>query len=136
MIAAFIFVLSVVAVMEFAVAQWRSMWMAASSQPLSEGFETATGISPNAIQADHFDLLTHTSQRLPFAGPQQRNVWLREVRIYYKLIRAVDAVCAKSVPAASKWAKNELVACARYAAAVLDQRLNANLEYAADVRAL
>jgi len=135
MVAAFILVLSVVAVMEFAVAQWRSMWIAVGSQPLSDGFQTATGIAPSAIRAEDFDLLTRTSERLPFDGPQQRNVWVREVRVYYKLMRAVDSLCAKSLPAASSWAKNELVACARYAAAVLDQRLNANLEYAADVQA-
>jgi len=135
MIAAFILVLSVMAVMEFAVAQWRSMWIAASAQPLSEGFETATGISPGAIGAEHFDLLTRTSERLPFASAQERNVWLREVRIYYRVIQLVEGICAKWVPAASEWAKGELVACARYAGSVLDQRLNANLEYAADVRA-
>jgi hypothetical protein len=134
MIAAFILVLSVVAVIEFAIAQWRSMWIAASSQPLSEGFQTATGIAPEAIRAEHFELLTHTSQRLPFASGQERNAWLREVRLYYRMIQALDGLCAKSLPAASNWAKGELVACARYAAAVLDQRLNANLEYAADVR--
>jgi hypothetical protein len=135
MIAAFILVLSVVAVMEFAVAQWRSMWIAVGSQPLSDGFQTATGLAPDAINADHFDLLIRTSERLPFAAPQERNVWLKEVRIYYSIMRAVDSLCTKAVPSASKWAKSELVACSRYAAAVLDQRLSVNLEYVADVRA-
>lgn len=134
MVAAFILVLSIVAVAEFAVAQWRSMWIAIGSQPLSDGFQSATGLAPAAIRAEHFDLLARTSERLPFRSSRQGNVWLREVRAYYKLMSGVESAFAKSAPSLSSWAATELVACARYAAAVLDQRLNANLEYAADVR--
>lgn len=135
MVAAFIFVLSIVAVMEFAVAQWRSMWIAVGSQPLSDGFQNATGLAPNAIGADHFDLLARTSERLPLTSTRESNVWLREVRLYYNIMCGIEIAFAKAVPALSSWAAGELISCARYAAAVLDQRLTANLEYAADVRA-
>lgn len=135
MVAAFIFVLSVVAVMEFAVAQWRSMWIAVGSQPLSNGFQSATGLAPSSIGADHFELLAGTSERLPLNSSREGNVWLREVRLYYNVMRGLRLASAKSIPAISGWANAELIACARYAAAILDQRLNANLEYAAEVRA-
>jgi hypothetical protein len=135
MMAALILVLSIVATLEFAVAQWRSMWIAASSQPLSESFQAATGIAPQGIRAEHFEVLARTSDGLPFASARNRDERLREVRVYYRLVQALERTCARALPAASNWAKGELIACTHYAAAVLDQRLNANLGLAIDVRA-
>lgn len=136
MMAALILVLSVVATLEFAIAQWRSLWMAAISEPISESFQAATGIAPQGIRAEHFEVLARASEGLPFAGAQKRNARLREVRGYYRLVQALERICVTSLPVASAWAKGELTACARYAAAVLDQRLNASPELATDVRAL
>jgi hypothetical protein len=126
MVAACILVLSVVLLVQFAVAQWRSMWTTVAAQPLSSTLQTATGIPSEAIGAQHFDLLARATEELP---PPLRggNSWLREVRLYYRMVRGLDGICAKSFPSLSNWAKGELVTCSRYAAAVLDQRLNANM---------
>jgi len=133
MIAALIFVLSVVALAQFAVAQWRSMWMTVATQPLSDYVQAATGIADAAISANDFDLLVRTSEQLSPAS-QERNLWLREVRIYYRAIRALDAICTKRFAGVSRWAKSELVSCSRYAAAVLDHRLNSSFACASEVR--
>jgi hypothetical protein len=64
MIAAFIVVLSLAALLQFAISQWRAMWITIAEQPLSEYFTTATGIAGDEIQAEHFDLLTRISEHL------------------------------------------------------------------------
>ena len=133
MIAALILVLSAVALAQFAVAQWRSMWMTLAAQPLSGNLQAATGIADSAIGPNDFDLLVRTSEQL-CASPQERNLWLREVGIYYRGIRTLDAICGSRVAGLSNWAKGELMACSRYAAAVLDQRLNSNFAFASEVR--
>jgi len=126
MIAACILVLSVVLLIQFAVSQWRSMWITVAAQPLSSTLQTATGIPSEAIGAQHFDLLARATEELSHS-PRMGNSWLREVRWYYRMMRGLDGICAKSFPALSSWAKGELITCSRYAAAVLDQRLNANV---------
>jgi hypothetical protein len=133
MIAALILVMSVVALAQFAIAQWRSMWMTVAAQPLSDYVQAATGISDSAISGNDFQLLVRTSEQLS-PSTQERNLWLREVGIYYRLIRALDKICAKQISGLSGWAKSEMVACSRYAAAVLDQRLNSSFACASEVR--
>jgi len=133
MIAALILVMSVAAIAQFAVAQWRSMWITFATQPLSSSLQAATGIAGDAIGAKDFELLVQTSEQL-CPSPEERNIWLREVRIYYRMIRTLDNVCAKKITGLSEWAQREMKTCSRYAAAVLDQRLNSNLTYASEVR--
>jgi len=131
--AALILVFSVVALIQFAVSQWRSIWISVAQQPISESLQTATGLAADAIGADDFEMLARTSEQL-CASPAQRNVWLKEVRIYYHLVRMVRSACSERLPSLGEWAKTELTACSRYAGAVLDQRLNANLAYASAMR--
>jgi hypothetical protein len=100
MIALLILAVSVTALVQFAVCQWRSMWISVAAQPLSECLQAAVGLAPGQIESSHFELL-----------------------------------CEKHLPALSEWADTELTACARYAAAVLDERLNANLAFASETRA-
>jgi len=133
MVAAFILVMSVAALAHFAILQWRSMWITVAAQPLSNSFQCATGIANAAIGADDFDYLVKTSEQL-CPGPQQSNLWLKEVRMYYRALRTVQKFCAASAPSLAGWAKRELTSCSRYAAAILDQRLNASLEFAAEAR--
>jgi hypothetical protein len=131
MIAAFIVVLSVAALLQFAISQWRAMWITIAEQPLSEYFTTATGIASDGIRADHFDLLTRISEQVGASG-KQSNLWLKEVRIYYRTIRALNQSCEKQFPGFAAWANRELVACSLYAAATLDQRLSSHLAFASE----
>jgi hypothetical protein len=128
LIAIGILLLSVMALIEFAVSQWRSMWMTVASQPLSDCLQTATGISAEAISENDFDFLLNTTQKL--CGEGANSHWMKEVQLYYKVIRAVESFAAKNVPALAEWTKSELVSCSRFAAAILDEHLNANLALA------
>jgi hypothetical protein len=132
MIAALIFVFSVAALVQFAVSQWRATWITIAEQPLSEFFAATTGIGRDEIRAEHFDFLTQISKQLG-ASAKQSNLWLKEVQLYYRTIRAFDQICKKQLPIISAWADQELMACSRYAAAILDQRLSSNLAFASEL---
>ncbi len=134
MIAVCILVLSVAALIEFAVSQWRSMWLTVAAQPLSDCVQTATGISADTITENDFALLLRATEKL-CAGPQERNHWVQEVKVYYRIVRAIEGASAKMLPGLASWAKNELVSCSKFAAAILDERLNENLAYASGPQA-
>jgi hypothetical protein len=134
MIAGLILFLSLAVLAEFSIAHWRSMWLAVAAQPLSQSLAAATGIADNAIGADDFERLVSTSQQLCPAGMGGGATSLKQVRAYYRVMRSLDGLCAKQMPAVSAWIKRELVLCSRYAAVVLDQRINANLAFASDAR--
>lgn len=106
--------------------------MTVAAQPLSDCLQSATGISGHAITENDFDLLLLSNEKLG-ASSRQGNLWLKEVKIYYRVVRAFDGFCAKALPGLSSWTKNELVSCAKYAAAVLDERLNADLAYSSEM---
>lgn len=133
MIALLILAISVTALVQFAVCQWRSIWITVAAQPLSECLQAAVGLAPGQIQSSHFELLARTSEQI-CPTTQKQDVWLREVRLYFRIVETLDRLCVKHIPAISEWAETELVACARYAAAVLDERLNANLAFASEMR--
>ena len=132
MIAAFILVFSTVALIRFGISQWRAMWLTVAARPLSDCLQAATGLDASALRPEDFYLITKTSHYVS-AAPRERNVWLREVGIYFRVVSLIQKSVGSSVPGVRDWAQNELLSCARYAAAVLDQRLNANLAYAADM---
>lgn len=132
MIAALIVVMSFGMLIQFAVTSWRSYWLGLAQQRPSNYMEIATGIARETISAAHFDVLARTAESMcPATGTGDSK--LSQVRMYFRVIRGIESVCAKSAPAISGWAKKELVACSRYAAAVLDQRLNANLKYVSEL---
>jgi hypothetical protein len=132
MIAAFILVFSVAALVRFGISQWRAMWLTVAARPLSDCLQAATGLDSSALRPEDFYLITKTSHYVTPA-PRERNVWLREVGVYFKLVSAIEKVLGSHVPQIKQWSQSELLSCAKYAAAVLDQRLNANLAYAADM---
>jgi len=134
MIALLILATSLVALIQFAIFQWRSVWHSVAAQPLSESVQTATGIPGDAIGADQFELLAQTCDRL-CPSPTERNVWLKELRMYFRALKALSRM-GTSIFSESSWIKSELTACARYAAVVLDQRLSANYAYATELQKL
>jgi hypothetical protein len=132
MIAAFILVFSTVALVRFGICQWRAMWLTVAARPLSDCLQAATGLDVSALRPEDFYLITKTSHYVS-AAPQERNVWLREVGVYFRVVSAIKRLAGDHIPGVAKWAQSELLSCAKYAAAVLDQRLNANLAYAAEL---
>jgi hypothetical protein len=133
MIALLILAVSVTALGQFAICQWRSMWITVAAQPLSDCLQSAVGLAAEQINSNHFELLARTSEQM-CPATQKQDVWLGEVRVYFRIVAVLNRFAEKHLPALSEWSETELVACARYAAAVLDQRLNANLAFASEMR--
>jgi len=132
MIAAFILVFSTAALVRFGICQWRAVWLTIAARPLSECLQAATGLDGTSLRAEDFYLITRTSHYVSPA-PHERNVWLREVGVYFRVVRAIEKLAGSHIPGIAQWTQSELISCAKYAAAVLDQRLNANLAYAAEL---
>lgn len=132
MIAAFILVFSTAALLRFGICQWRAVWLTVAARPLSDCLQAATGLDGKSLRPEDFYLITRTSHYVSPA-PRERNVWLREVGIYFRIVSGIEKFAGKHIPGITQWAQSELLSCAKYAAAVLDQRLNANLAYAAEL---
>ena len=128
MIAALICVMSLAALLQFAISQWRSIWVAIAAQPLSSSLENATGVANAAICAEHFEMLTRASEQLG-RSLHESNLWMKEVAIYYQALRAFRKLSRKVFPSVSNWANRELIECSRFAAAILDRRLNNSFAY-------
>ena len=133
MVAAFILVMSVMALVHFAISQWRSIWIVVAEQPLSSCFETSTGIAADSVTAEDFSPLMRALDQLPVTSCK-RSSWLKEVGMYYRILQALSNLCEQSLPALANRARKEAVVCAKYVAAVLDQRLSAHLAYSAQTR--
>jgi hypothetical protein len=127
MIPLLILVLSSVALVRFAVSQWRALWITWANQPLSDSLQLSTGIDAEAIGAKDFgtllDLCDQLSPDLKRASP-----WLGEVSTYYRVLAKLELLCGTRLPSLSAWATHEMQTCTRYVAVVLDQNLAMNLD--------
>jgi hypothetical protein len=134
MTAAFILVMSVLALLSFSISQWRMIWLTTANQPLSDSLRAATGIETDAIGPNEFDKLLGLCDELsPLI--KQRTPWLRELAFYHSLLTRFEKVVRSIQPTISVWAAQEMSICSRYVAVVLDQNLSVDLDRRAAARA-
>jgi hypothetical protein len=127
MLPLFILAFSGIALVRFAVSQWRAIWIASANQPLSDSLQLSAGVDPAAIAAADFGtLLTLCDQLSPEL--KSSTPWLGEVSIYYRAMAVVEHACGPKLPRIAMWAAQEMKTCARYVAVVLDQNLAMNLD--------
>jgi hypothetical protein len=135
MTAVLILVFSVLALVQFAISQWRMIWLTTANQPLSDSLHAATGIASESIGPNDFGkllgLCDEMSPRLKKGTP-----WLREVKGYYGVVAKLEKSFRSLQPAVSAWAASEMKTCSRYVAVVLDQNLALDLDQRAAVRSL
>jgi len=133
MTAAFILVFSVLALVQFAISQWRMIWLTTANQPLSDSLRITTGIDAESISAQDFGkllgLCDEMSPLLKKGAP-----WLREVKSYYGLMAGLQRASRSIQPTLSSWATSEMKTCSRYVAVLLDQNLSLDLDRRAAVR--
>lgn len=122
-----ILVLSGVALVRFAVSQWRAIWISSASQPLSDSLQLTTGIDAAAIGARDFSRLMSLCEELT---PELKasSPWISEVSLYYRAIARLEQISKAKIPSLATWAAHEMQICARYVAVVLDQNLAMNLD--------
>lgn len=135
MTAVLILVISVVVLLQFAISQWRLIWLTAANQPLSDSLKAATGIDGESIGSDDFGKLLGLCDEL---SPRIRKgtPWLREVTGYYHAVAKLEKAFRNLQPSLAAWATKEMTSCSRYVAVVLDQNLALDLDLRATARSL
>ncbi len=130
MVAAIIFAVSVVAFAQFGLYYWRATISGIAAQAISDRIRVAAGITHAAIGAQDFRSIIILKDLSPdLRGP---NGSFAGIRAYYSLVEKVGSI----VPAMASWANAEMATCARYAAVLMDQHLQRNINCAAEVRGM
>lgn len=134
LIAAFILVISVAALVQFAAFTWRAGLLRVASEPLPNQAET--GCTPcNVLQSKDFEDVSAYQQLCPEIGADAGQN-LRSVRLYYRFLQFVSTLGSSILEAVipTGWTQREMALCTRYAAVVLSQRMERNHALAAEVR--
>jgi len=133
MFSALILAISAAALIQFALAQWRAIWISAANQSISETLRTETGLDADALRDTDFPrLVTLYDQVCP--DKKTSAPWLKEIALYYRIVAALHGVSQKAMPSLSNWAKTEMRTCSRYVAVVIDHHLSLNMDRLASVR--
>ena len=132
MFAIMLFAISIVALSQFALFYWRAMLAGAAEQPLSERVLAAVRVEEGHLTGQDFPTLVRLHRLTPNLNAGGGGMGL--VRLYYALVETVGSFVGSRVPAIAEWSQREALVCARYAAVVVDRRLQANLAMAASIR--
>ncbi len=126
MVAVLIFVMAVVAMLQFLLCYRRAILEGVSMYPISEDLLASAGIKKNArLSGSDFPMLTKLCAATPelFVGRK-----LAPVKIYYYTIYLMSGKLIRTLPMASRWCERELANCSHYAAAELSRILANRLE--------
>jgi hypothetical protein len=132
MFSAMLFAISIVALAQFALYYWRAVLAGVAAQPVSDRVLAAARVENGRVTPQHFGTLAGLHDLTPDFYPSRGGLGL--VRIYYRVVEALDALAGTRIPAVAAWSIRERVICARYAAVQVDRRLQANLELVASLR--
>lgn len=131
MIAAFIFVISVAALAQFALYSWRAAFLSVAIREVSEETRLAMGAAAAVMDSGDFTGATKWLDLSPNLFGEDRRLWT--VRLYYVAVRAMGGL-SRAIAPAGEWSQREMVACARYAAVVVEERLQRNRLAMAEMR--
>jgi hypothetical protein len=132
MFAAMLFAISIVALSQFAVYYWRATLAGTAAQPISDRILAAIGERSGQLTGQNFATLLSIHDLTPELNSGSNGLFL--VRVYYRIVDAINFLAGRSLPAIAAWSQRELAVCARYAAVHVDRRWQANLDLAASLR--
>ena len=118
--AALIFVVSAIALLQFFISYCRSLIAASLKQPLSDEVRDVAGI-PATASGDDFVRVLQLVQLCP-ERPEDRG-HLRAIGAYFRLLNFVRATVARVIPSLVAWTEVERGQCAYFAAVALDRRI-------------
>lgn len=124
MIAALIFVVSALTLLQFFVFYCRSVIAELKAQELSGEVREICGFHSRTLAGDQFRHLSELIDLCPEAGGGVNNVWA--VLLYFQLLGFARTLSAWAIPSASLWIEEERGGCAYAAAVVLDRRIAYN----------
>jgi hypothetical protein len=131
MIAALIFVISVAALGQFALFSWRAAFLTVASREMSLETRAAMGAAASAVDSGDLAGASKWLELSPNLAGEDRRLWT--IKLYYVALRAIGGLSRMMVPA-SEWSQREMVSCARYAAIVVEERLQRNRLVVAEMR--
>lgn len=133
--AALIFVISMVAMVHFAVSSWRAGLLRLAAKPLPDDSDSAATPTLALLQSQDFEALSALQEICPDLSDGKAPK-LRSVSVYYRVLRSLNALRNAILPRASAtgWAQSEMALCTRCAAVLLSQRLERNRALLAEAR--
>jgi hypothetical protein len=132
MFAAMLFAISIVALAQFALYYWRAVLSGVASQPVSSAVFEAVRVPEAALRGADFAKLASLLDLTPELKGAHGG--LASVGVYYKMVGKIAHLFGSLSPALAFWSEQERVLCARYAAVLVERRLEANMAQAASLR--
>lgn len=135
LIAAFIFVISLAAIVQFTVLSWRAGLLRLVEEPLHSEADSTAAPALNLVQSRDFRGVYACLALCPeLSGGRVPD--FRFLRLYYGVLRSLRSLADAILPEglATGWAQSEMALCTRYATVVLSQRLERNQAWLAEVR--
>jgi len=132
MFAAMLFAISIVALAQFALYYWRAVLAGVASQPVSSDVFEAVHVPEAELRGSDYEKLASLLELTPEL--QSAGGGLGSVGVYYKVVGKMAELFGSISPAIGMWSEQERVLCARYAAVLVERRLEANLAQAASLR--
>ncbi|MGH9762773.1 MAG: hypothetical protein ACREDR_41680 [Blastocatellia bacterium] len=132
LIAAFIFVMAVAALLQFGVWSWRAGLLRGAA--LEHSFSLDVQSNPVAqilLESQDFPEVMGYQKLCPELGGGSG---LRAVSLYYRLVRMLGVAGDMMFPSVPAWAGREMALCTRYAAVVMVRRLERNQTLATQAR--
>lgn len=120
MIASLVFLFSLGALGQFAIAYCRTLLLAYNKVELSQHVREFTGIGDTLAPSDLHRLLQLVRLAPPLADDATE---IRAVSIYFRLARVAGALLSPLSRQASRWFEQQLQRCSYFAAVTLDRRL-------------
>jgi hypothetical protein len=124
MIAALIFVISFMTLLQFFVSYCRSTIAESMGHQLSEQTREICGFSAKAMAGDQFRRLLQLIDLCP--EPGEGGFEVGAVSVYFGLLGLMRILSRWALPSASTWIEAERGGCAYVAAVVLDRRIAYN----------
>jgi hypothetical protein len=129
MIAAIIFMASVIGVAQFGLYYWRATISGIAAQAISDRILAAAGITHSIGAQDFRNILILKDLSPDLRGSTGRFLG---IRTYYAVVNRIG----KILPAMASWADAEMATCSRCVAVLMDQHLERNMVCAAQVRGM
>src|SRR5258707_13460435 len=104
MVSIVILVLSAAALVQFALHQWRMIWLTTANQPLSDSLRSVAGIETDSIGAQDFGTLMKLCGEVS-PSLKRSTPWLREVKGYYAVVATLQKAL-KPIMRNSAWASD------------------------------
>ena len=133
LIASFIFVMSMAAVVQFAVLSWRNGLLRTASAQVVNAGDPAAGAYRKILEAKDFKEIMGYQNVCPELGAKP-GLGIRTVKLYYQFLERAKSTAESLGLSGAAWMGREMGLCTRYAAVVMIQRLERNQELAADLR--